>query len=232
MKRNDAGIGQVYLEAARRQMAACHERIEHCLGQLDDAQLWWRPRESMNSIANLLLHLCGNLRQWIVAGVGGVPDTRDRPQEFAERGAVPKDELARRLREVVAQADGVLALVLDRQLLEPRRIQGFDMTVLSTVFDSVSHLAGHTQEIVGLTRLQLGDAYRFAWKPETAEQGAPAGEAAPTDAVFEHGLSALPDPSVPAPPAPGAAEAPPSPLRNYLRELQQEFQEEQEKGKL
>jgi hypothetical protein len=173
MTQERANVGQAYLAQGRRRLAACLARIKHCLDQLDDAQVWWRPREPLNSIGNLLLHLCGNLRQWVVAGVTGAPDARDRPGEFAERGAIPKAELLRRLEAVAAEADAVLAGVTAAQLLEPRRIQGFDETVLSALFDSLSHLSGHTQEIVYITRLQLGDAYRFAWAPTTPEQGAP-----------------------------------------------------------
>jgi hypothetical protein len=166
-------VGQAYLAQGRRKLAACHQRIKHCLDQLSDAQVWWRPHESMNSIGNLLLHLCGNVTQWIIAGVRGSPDRRNRPEEFAHRVAIPKDELIRRLDEVVREADAVLAGITDSQLLEPRRIQGFDETVLAALFDSLSHFNGHTQEIVCLTRWQLGDAYRFAWVPATPEQGAP-----------------------------------------------------------
>lgn len=171
----EMSVGRAYLAEARRTLAKCHERIGHCLGQLDDAQAWWRPREGMNSIANIILHLCGNVRQWVIASVTGAADTRDRPGEFAERGPLSRDELARRLDAVVAEADAVLAAVTDAQLLEPRRVQGFDETVLSALHDSITHFNGHTQEIVSLTRLQLGEAYRFAWVPSTPEQGAAPG---------------------------------------------------------
>jgi hypothetical protein len=169
----ELSVGQAFLEQCRHNLAARHERIRHCLGQLDDAQVSWRPRESMNSVANLVLHLCGNLRQWVIAGPTGAPDTRNRPQEFAQRGPFSRDDLLRRLAEVVAEADAVLARLTEGQLLEPRRVQGRDETVLSALFDSISHLGGHTQEIVYVTRLQLGDAYGFAWTPATPEQGAP-----------------------------------------------------------
>jgi hypothetical protein len=172
----DAIIGAAYLSEARRQLAARLERIRHCVDQLDDAQLWWRPRDSMNSIANLILHLCGNLRQWVLAGAGGAADARDRPREFAERGPIPRAEVLGRLERVVAEAIALLARLPESVLLEPRRVQGFEETVLSAIFSSVAHLDGHTQEIVCLTRLQLGDAYRFAWTPATPEQGAPAGK--------------------------------------------------------
>ena len=136
--------------------------------------MWWRSRPSLNSVGNLVLHLCGNLRQWIVAGLGGAADVRDRPAEFAERGPIPRDELLRRLEAVVDESRAVLARQTARQLLEARRIQGFDVTGLKAIFDSVPHFRGHTQEIVHLTRLQLGAAYQFAWTPATPEQGASA----------------------------------------------------------
>jgi hypothetical protein len=160
--------------AAAHELDSALERIKHCLGQLRDEQVWHRPKPGLNSIGNLILHLCGNLRQWVVAGLGGAPDVRDRPAEFAERGPFPKDELMRRLESAVGETSRVLAGVDARRLTEPRRIQGFDMNGLAAVFDSVPHFRGHTQEIVHMTRLQLGDAYRFAWTPTTPEQGAPA----------------------------------------------------------
>jgi hypothetical protein len=156
-----------------KELTSALAKIKHCLGQLTDEQVWWRSRPSLNSIGNLILHLCGNVRQWIVAGLGDAADVRDRPAEFSEPGPIPKEELLRKLEAVVDEARVVLARQTARQLLEARRIQGFDVTGLAAIFDSVPHFRGHTQEIVSLTRLQLGDAYRFAWAPTAPEQAAP-----------------------------------------------------------
>jgi hypothetical protein len=122
----------------------------------------------------LILHLCGNLRQWIVAGVGGATDTRNRPAEFAERVSIPKEELLHGLDGIVEEAKRVLAGIDALQLVTVRRIQGFDVTGSAAIFDSVPHFRGHTQEIVHMTRFLLGDGYKFAWTPTTPEQGAPA----------------------------------------------------------
>lgn len=160
--------------AAAHELGSALDRIKHCLGQLNDAQVWHRSQPGLNSIGNLILHLCGNLRQWVVAGLGGAPDVRNRPAEFAAAGPVPKAELVRNLEAVVEAAQRILAGVDARQLTEARRIQGFDVTGVAAVFDSVPHFRGHTQEIVHMTRLQLGNGYKFAWTPTTPEQGAPA----------------------------------------------------------
>jgi hypothetical protein len=158
--------------AASKELDAALARINHCLEQLSDEQIWSRSAPGLNSIGNLILHLCGNLRQWIVAGLTGAADARHRPAEFAEQGPIPRDELLGRLRDVVREAKAALQCQDAEALLKPRRIQGFDTTGLGAIFDSVPHFRGHAQEIVHLTRRLLGDAYRFAWQPQSAEQGA------------------------------------------------------------
>jgi hypothetical protein len=174
MAPQDETLARAVAAAARQRLEESAKKIQHCLDQLTEEQVWWRPTPSQNSIANLILHLCGNVQQWLVAGITEERDVRNRPAEFSERRPVPRAELSRRLIEVVARAAGVLDGLTAKQLLQPRRIQGFDVTVLTAIFDAVPHFQGHTQEIVSLTRLQLGDAYHFHFVPATPEQGAPA----------------------------------------------------------
>ena len=159
--------------AAAHELDSARHRIAHCLRQLNETQVWHRSQPSLNSIGNLILHLCGNVRQWIIAGLGGAADARDRPAEFSEQGPIARAELLRQLDAVVDEAKAALAGQTARQLLEVRRIQGGEVTGLTALFDSVPHFRRHTQEIVYRTRLHLGDAYRFAWTPATVEEGAP-----------------------------------------------------------
>ncbi len=168
----DLSIGAAYLAECRATLAGAMQKIENCLSQLSDVDLWWRQDPSHNSIQNIILHLCGNLRQWIVHGVGNEPDVRNRPAEFADRTNRPKAELLKILQETVAHCDRLLATCPPGRLLERRRIQGFETTVLAALFDTVSHFVGHQHQIVYITRLRLGDAYRFQWAPATQEQGA------------------------------------------------------------
>jgi hypothetical protein len=159
-------------DEAGRELDDALGKIVHCLDQLDEAQIWSRPYALMNSIGNLLLHLDGNLTQWIVGGVGGAPDRRNRPGEFAERGPIPKTDLVRRLKVAVAAANAALEGASGAELAAVRRIQGFEVTGLGAIFHSVPHFRGHAQEIVHMTRRILGDGYRIQWQPSTGEQGA------------------------------------------------------------
>jgi len=165
-------VSRSALDEASKLLGECTAKIGHCVNQLSDEQIWWRPAASLNSIGNLMLHLCGNLEQWIVAGIGGAADTRRRPAEFAERGPLPKSLLLEKLTRIVASAQQTLARSNPAELARERTIQGFTTTGWGAIFHSVPHFNGHTQEIVCYTRMQLGDAYKFYWQPQTHEQGA------------------------------------------------------------
>lgn len=170
-------LADIYVSAARHVLSEGMQKIEHCVGQLNDEQVWWRPRPEMNSIANLMLHLSGNLRQWIVSGVGGATDARNRPMEFADRSNRPKAELLSILKKTVEQADAVMRALRPDSLVSPRRVQGFDTTVAAAIFSCIAHFRGHVQEIIHMTRQQLGEMYRFEFVPKGKEQESAGGVA-------------------------------------------------------
>jgi hypothetical protein len=171
-------VARALTDNAREELTEGLSKIEHCLNQLTDAQAWWRPRPEMNSIANLMLHLAGNLRQWIVAGVGGAPDVRNRPGEFADRSGAPKSEAFAKLQGVIRACDAVLARLGPDDLLAPRRIQGYDLSVTRAIFHVIPHFRGHVQEIIHMTRAQLGERYKFNFVPTTPEQISAGGRSA------------------------------------------------------
>lgn len=148
--------------AIHDELDAALGRIAHCLNQLTDEQVWWRPRADMNSIGNLVLHLTGNVTQLIACGVGGEPDDRDRPAEFAARDAIPKGELLDRLTAAVTRAKSAVAAATDEALCGPIPVKRYDYTGLQAVIRSVAHFRGHAQEVIHQTRTILGDAYRYA----------------------------------------------------------------------
>jgi uncharacterized damage-inducible protein DinB len=155
-----------FVSAARTEFADALRQIEHCVAQLSDEQAWQRPGPGMNSVANLLLHLAGNVRQWIVSGVGGAEDTRYRAGEFADESGRPRAEMLAELRKVVEEADAVIAGLNADRLLERRTIQGYETQVLGAVFHAVAHFRGHAQEITHMTRAVIGDRYVFAHAPD------------------------------------------------------------------
>lgn len=142
-------------------MTAYLPRIERCLERLSDEEVWWRAGEGSNSIGNLLLHLAGNARQWIVSGVGGKPDVRVRQDEFDERRLWPRAELLKHLKETLAEVDEVLASMEVSLLLESRRIQGREVTLLEAVFHVVEHFSMHTGQIILLTKMLKAEDLRF-----------------------------------------------------------------------
>lgn len=158
---NEPDLAAEFLEVARREIRQRVGRIESCLETLDSAQIWGRAHETENSIGNLILHLCGNVRQWIISGVGGAPDDRVRDAEFAQREAIPKAELVRRLKETTEEADRVLGGLTAGALIEKRRIQVYDVSVIQAVTHVAVHFAEHTGQIIWATKRMTGEDLGF-----------------------------------------------------------------------
>ena len=135
--------------------------LRACLEKLSEDDMWWRPNAQSNSAGNLILHLCGNIRQWVIHGVGGAEDLRQRKAEFAEQGPIPKAELLVQLEATLAEVDAVLQRVTAEALAQPRQIQGFDQTVLSAIFHVVEHFSYHTGQIIYLTKMRTGEDLKF-----------------------------------------------------------------------
>jgi uncharacterized damage-inducible protein DinB len=136
-------------------------KIERCLERLTDDQIWWRPNEQSNSIGNLVLHLCGNARQWIVCGVGGTADSRNRDAEFAQRDVVARGELQALLKKTLGAVDETLGAYDSKRLLEPRTIQGSDVSALEAILHVVEHFAMHTGQILMLTKMVTNTDLEF-----------------------------------------------------------------------
>jgi uncharacterized damage-inducible protein DinB len=153
---------RAFIAEARRHLAGEYlPKLERCLERLTDEQVWWRAGEDSNSVGNLLLHLEGNARQWLVSGVGGAPDRRTRDREFDEREPAPPARLLAALRATLEEADAALARLDPASLLERRRIQGHDVTVLAAVFHAVEHFSMHTGQIILLTKMLTGHDLAF-----------------------------------------------------------------------
>ncbi len=155
-------VAQTFIDQSRRFLLVEYLRkIEQCVAELSDEDLWWRPNEVSNSVGNLLLHLAGNVRQWIIHGVGGAADVRQRPQEFDERHGSSAEPLLARLRQTLDEADRVLAGLDPADLPGPRCIQGIDVTVFEAVYHVVEHFSTHVGQIVYVTKLRTGRDLQF-----------------------------------------------------------------------
>ena len=153
---------QLFLRQARFALREEFQvKITRALEPLGDEQIWWRPNEASNSIGNLILHLRGNARQWIIAGVGGAEDLRDRDLEFAERDGMAREPLLELLARTLAEVDATLANLesqLQREqsgaalqrLCTPQRIP---QTVFDAICHVVQHFSYHTGQIVYIAKM-------------------------------------------------------------------------------
>ncbi len=128
------------------------DQLARVVPLLDPAEVWHRVNAQTNSVGNLLLHLTGNVQQWLLAGLAGEPFERDRPAEFAARTGPPADELLRRLAGAVARGCEIIARMTADELARERTIQGYRVTGLVAVFHVVEHFAGHTGQVVHMVK--------------------------------------------------------------------------------
>ena len=142
-------------------------KIEAAVEALGDDGLWWRPNDASNSAGTLCVHLAGNVRQWLVAGLGGAPDARDRPAEFATTGGRSRADVLAELRAAVDEACAVLDRLDEAALLATHPIQGETPTGLHAVYHAVEHFAMHASQIVWIAKARGGDVafYRDADGP-------------------------------------------------------------------
>ena len=128
-------------------------RLRSCAESLTDEQIWWRPNASCNSVGNLMLHLNGNLRQWLVTSFNRQPDLRDRPAEFAADGSISGSALIEKLGATVEEALKVLGRLTEEDLVAPYEIQGFHVTGLAAIYQVIEHFGLHYGQISYITKM-------------------------------------------------------------------------------
>ncbi len=157
---------QPFLKLAEHSLHRHHlPRIERCFELLTPEQIWWRPNPASNSAGNLVLHLAGNVRQWIVSCLGGAPDVRRRDEEFSACGPLPGPDLMKLLKASVQDACRVLRRLSAIELARIYAIQGLRVTGLNAVFHVVEHFAFHTGQIIYISKQQLRKDLDFTHLP-------------------------------------------------------------------
>ena len=143
-------------------------RLEKALAGMKAADVWWRPHPDTTSIGNLLLHLEGNVRQWIVSGLGGAPDHRDRESEFAAQQGADAGALLAALSATVGRACGIIERLPPSRWTQRVTIQDMDVTVLAAVLHIVEHFSWHTGQITWIAKLRQGAGHGIAYYDDDA----------------------------------------------------------------
>jgi hypothetical protein len=152
----------LFLEFSRGKLL--HEywpRLRGCVESLTDEQVWWRPNEASNSIGNLILHLNGNVRQWLISSFNRLEDNRDRPAEFSTRQLISASALLEKLDATMREASEVLARLTEADLVATFHIQGYTVSGLGAVYQVVEHFGMHYGQILFITKLLREEDLRF-----------------------------------------------------------------------
>ena len=152
---------QIISEVRRRLFDESMPRIKKCLDNLSEKDIWWKPNDNSNSVGNLILHLCGNIRQWMLSGLGGSVDNRVRQKEFDERDPLPKEALIQNLEQVMREVDELLNRLHPESLVERKVVQGFEETGISILIHVIEHFSYHVGQIVYVTKATKDIDLRF-----------------------------------------------------------------------
>ena len=157
MANHDVNVTALFLEFSRRKLLQHYwPRLRASVGMLTDEQVWWRPNEASNSTGNLVLHLNGNVRQWLVDSFEAREDNRDRPAEFAVQDGLTAAELLDRLSATMEEAAKVLEKLTEADLTRSYQIQGYNVSGLEAVYQVVEHFGLHYGQIAYISKSLSG----------------------------------------------------------------------------
>lgn len=160
--KSDETISRYFINCCRTKLVKEYlPKIEDCLSHVTDDDIWWRVHQTDNSIGNLMLHLEGNISQWVCQHLGEQEFQRDRDAEFSERAQIPKEELLTHLRSAIMDADAVLETLSEKKMLHQYTIQKYTVTGLEAVLHVTEHCSYHTGQIVYITKLRTGQDLKF-----------------------------------------------------------------------
>jgi uncharacterized damage-inducible protein DinB len=158
----DVNTTTLFLACSRQQfIEQSWPRLRGCVESLTDEQVWWRPNEASNSIGNLLLHLNGNVRQWLVTSFDHLQSDRNRPAEFVAKDGSSASELLEKLGATLAEAAQVLGRLTEADLLARYEIQGYSVTGLEAVYHVVDHFGMHYGQILYIAKSLTGKDLGF-----------------------------------------------------------------------
>jgi hypothetical protein len=146
-----SAIPDLFLNYSIRKLEQMTSAIKLCLGKLTDEQIWRRDHANENTIGNLVLHLCGNVQQWIGYSIGGDPDTRNRPVEFSTTN-LPRPELEEKFQATIDHALEILRGFPPAELGKAVDTQNGPSTALEAIYQVVGHFQQHAGQIIFATK--------------------------------------------------------------------------------
>ena len=128
------------------------KKVTACLNEIEEAEVWRRPNENLNSVGNLILHLCGNIRQYAVSSLGNRKDDRDRDKEFSAHGGHSRSELIQRLSTTIEEAKNIIQRINPEELLREKQEQGYTFSGIDIIIHFIEHYSYHTGQIIFWTK--------------------------------------------------------------------------------
>jgi len=153
MKVNNTNLADDFISNALFRLDESMRMITTSLQFLDETTIWKKPNSASNSVGNIMVHLCGNISQYILSGLAGQEDTRNRDQEFLISGGFNKTALQDKLQKVIEAAKEVIQNSTPEQLLKQYTVQGFQLSGMGIVIHVVEHLSYHTGQLAYCTKL-------------------------------------------------------------------------------
>lgn len=149
-------VADNFLSFSAKRLRLTQGEIARCCDRLNEEQMWQRGGDHENSVGNLLLHLAGNIRQWILHGIADQPDVRRRDEEFALTPSTTSAEARAHFDQTLEEAARViesldperLGIVIDPQPNGTWR----KTTILEAILLVVTHAAHHSGQIILLTK--------------------------------------------------------------------------------
>lgn len=154
-------IKKEFIKDCIRHLNEYTKRVKTCLDLLSEEQVWQKPNDASNSIANLMLHLCGNMTQYVLSSLGGKADSRERDKEFSVKGGLSKEQLFEKLSAVVNSVIEEIQLHDEASLLKTRMVQGFEKNGIAIILHITEHYSYHTGQIALLTKLMTNEDLGF-----------------------------------------------------------------------
>jgi len=158
----DSNLSSLFLKFSRHKLLEQYwPRLKGCVESLTEEQIWWRPNEASNSIGNLLLHLNGNVRQWLISSFEDCEDNRNRAAEFNAPDRIPASALLHQFGATMEEASKVLSRLTEKELLAPMAIQGYKITGLDAIYQVVEHFGLHYGQIAYITKMLRNEDLGF-----------------------------------------------------------------------